>query len=370
MKMNGCPDIGRPDVFNPLQQQQNKEIKEECIAMTENEVKDHMESEIPNIQDNKSDSDSDISFESDDEEEEWKPGPSTEVLFTARHRKTGEEKLFLGLYDTGTSRSLGTEEAIQKIGLRKRPNARIHQYQTAIGSFETDEWATIRSHKLIELSGRRKLSKCRVQVTESLGRYDFIFGRDYMAQYGIDVCFSNKTIQWQGAKMELHNPGYWTKELAEEQINQIGEPDQMDEPITTSQDELLFGELLDSYFEFEDLDNENYLQAILDSKYERQDVHEVSKVQKHLTTEQQKTLEQMLLKHQLLFAGTLGEVPNIEIDVELESDAKPFHCQRPFRTPHIHRRMFRSTTRILYSSQFQTTRASTTRRYKFEEAPR
>jgi hypothetical protein len=223
---------------------------------------------------NTSESDSDISFESDNGEADWKPGPSTEILFTVRHRKTGEEILFLGLLDTGTSRSLGTEEAIDKIGLRKRPNAHIHQYQTAIGTFDTDKWATIRSHKLIELSGRRKLSKCRVQVTESLGRYDFIFGRDYMTHYGIDVCFSDKTIRWDGAKMEMHNQGYWTKELADERIQHIGESSRVDEdedkPNTTSQDhELLVDELIDSYFELEDLDDENYLQSWIPSMNNR-----------------------------------------------------------------------------------------------------
>ena len=196
-------------------------IIEDNFAMTENTVKDLEETNENQVPDDKSDVDSDISFTSDTGEEKWKRGPSTEMIVTIRNRETEEEMIFLVLLDTGTSRSLGTESAINELGLRKRLNTQVHQYQTAIGSFDTYEWATIRTHKLIELAGRRKLSKCRVQVTESLGRYDFIFGRDYMAQYGIDVCFSDQTIRWDGTKMEMHSPGYWTRDMVNDRLRQI-----------------------------------------------------------------------------------------------------------------------------------------------------
>ena len=83
--------------------------------------------------------------------------------------------------------------------------------------------------------------------------------------------------------------------------------------------------------------DESYLQAILDSKYDKQDLHEVSEVQKHLTADQRKLLEQTLMKREILFSGQLGLWSDVEIDVELKPDAKPYHCQRPFRTPHIYR---------------------------------
>jgi len=63
-------------------------------------VKDQQDMENIKTQSNISESDSDISFESDDGEVDWKPGPSTEISFTVRHRKTGEEILFLGLLGT------------------------------------------------------------------------------------------------------------------------------------------------------------------------------------------------------------------------------------------------------------------------------
>ena len=333
-------------MFSSRKQPQTTEI-EENFAMTDDTVKDSEEVSENQVPDGKSDTDSDISFTSDSEEEKWKRGPSTEMIIAIRNQETGEDETFLALLDTGTSSSLGISAVIKKLGLRKRRNARVHQYQTAIGSFDTHEWATIRSHKLIELSGRRKLSKCRVQVTQSLGRYDFIFGRDYMARYGIDVCFSDQTIRWDGTKMEMHSQGYWTKDMVDERVRQIGEPDNCDEVTkvnqeaeTTSQVEDVFlEELYDSFCE--EYGHENYLQAIMDAKYERQDADEVVQEQKHLSADQKAQLKQLLLKHQKLFEGTLGEVPDIEIDVELKPDAEPYHCRRPYRTPHLHREVLR-----------------------------
>ena len=86
-----------------------------------------------------------------------------------------------------------------------------------------------------------------MQVTDTLGRYDFIFGRDYMARYGIDVWFSDKTIRWDGTKMEMHSTGYWTKDLVEERLQQVGQPSQTLEPVTVPQDELLDNVLSDPY---------------------------------------------------------------------------------------------------------------------------
>ena len=44
----------------------------------------------------------------------------------------------------------------------------------------------------------------RVQVREGeLGPYDFIYGRDYLHTYGIDLLFSENMIQWDGMKMAM-----------------------------------------------------------------------------------------------------------------------------------------------------------------------
>jgi hypothetical protein len=42
------------------------------------------------------------------------------------------------------------------------------------------------------------------------------------------------------------------------------------------------------------------------------------------------------MKHEAIFSGELGKLPDIEVDVELEPDATTYHCQKPFHIPNIY----------------------------------
>ena len=252
--------------------------------------------------------------ESDEDNTTFETLPTTEVLVSVRNKLTGDDELFRALLDSGTGRSLATYEAACRTGMLIKPSRRKHKYRTAIGTFATTQRITLRAHKLEELSSKRELSKAYLQVANtSFGNYDFIFGRDYMQKYGIDLRFSNNTIEWDGVSMEMHEPDYWTTERMEAAATMIGEPD-----MATI------------------LNDESYLQQILDSKYEKQDLLKVSNAQEHLTVDQRRLLEQTLMKHELLFSGTLGEWPDLEVDVELKPGSKPYHCQRPYRIPHFY----------------------------------
>jgi Aspartyl protease len=156
--------------------------------------------------------------------------PTTEVIIVIHNKSEGKDELFRVLLDTGTSRTLGTREAITRAGLPLLSNEKSHIYRTAAGTFNTTHKARIKSHRLLELSGRRIIQDMPVQVTESLNDYDFIFGRDYLARIGLDLRFSNKTIEWDDMIMEMHPTGYWTKERIEEirgRTEEIGEARQL-----------------------------------------------------------------------------------------------------------------------------------------------
>jgi hypothetical protein len=62
----------------------------------------------------------------------------------------------------------------------------------------------------------------------------------------------------------------------------------------------------------------------------------VATAQNHLTADQQKQLEITLREHEVLFLGTLGEWPDVEVDVQLIHGEQPYHCRKPFRIPHIY----------------------------------
>ena len=75
--------------------------------------------------------------------------------------------------------------------------------------FRTTMHATIRQHRVVDLLGKRRLTTMKVQVySGKLGSYDFILGRDYLQRYGIDLCFSDTHIRWDGKSMPMHSPGY------------------------------------------------------------------------------------------------------------------------------------------------------------------
>ena len=235
--------------------------------------------------------------------------PSTEVAMVIRNQKTQQDELFRVLLDTGTNRCMGTKEAVRRAGLYiKQGRTHKYKYRTAAGTFTTTHFARIRAHKLLELNSRRILQSLRVQVTEGqLGVYDFIFGRDYMSRYGIDLMFSEGIIKWDGMQMAMKG-----------QLS--GQHSELD----------------DSQTWIEEQWNETFAQQILDSKYEKQDLFPVAQNQIHLPMKQRQALHTLLEKYNDLFQGQLGEWLKMEVTVELTKDAVPFHCGRPIRIPHIH----------------------------------
>jgi len=141
-----------------------------------------------------------------------------------------------------------------------------------------------------------------------------------MTRYGIDLLFNSKQIAWDGCTMEMHKPGYWTRERMQQVGGMIGEPD-------VAQD-VLDGE-------------ESFLQQILDSKYEKQDLLAVSKAQGHLSLDQRWLLEETLMKHDACFDGMLRKWPDLKVEVKLKPHSKPYHCQKPFQIPHVYLEMFK-----------------------------
>jgi len=234
--------------------------------------------------------------------------PRAEVVILIHNQQTGEDELFRALLDSGTTRCLGTETAIHKAGLRIHPSKRSHRYRTALGEFKTDFKARIRTHQLVELSSRRKLKSVFVQVTDDLGPYDFIFGTDYLTKFGINLLFDEQVISWDGIEQPMKISGDWNEEFAKAYLNN--------------------DELVDEW------EDEAFLQQILDSKYEKSDLPRVAAAQEHLSKQQQQQLEQVLLKHQEIFQGTLGKWPGVEITATVEKDAQPYHCKQPYRLPH------------------------------------
>ena len=89
-----------------------------------------------------------------------------------------------------------------------------------------------------------------------------------------------------------------------------------------------------------DLFNSAVVTPLLSSKYERVDTTDIAMQQRHLSKGQQLQLATLLDKYQKLFSGNLDCFPDYQVHLELNSNAKPFHC-RPYSVPAAHRQVFK-----------------------------
>jgi hypothetical protein len=144
------------------------------------------------------------------------------------------------------------------------------------------------------------------------GRYDFILGRDFLHQVGLDMLFSKKVLRWDDLEIPMKVRGHWS-----------------DLKVKVFKDYLMESQVI------RDLAEESYTTKIMDSKYEKQDLVEVVRQQTHLSKPQRELLLHLLMSHEGIFQGTLGVWPDSKNDLELVPGAKPY-CARPYRIPHIH----------------------------------
>jgi hypothetical protein len=284
---------------------------------------------------------------SNDEWDETKfdaDAPTCAVIVSLFDPKTQQPIFFKALLDSGSNGSLASFDAIKRFGGEIRDSKRIHHVQTSAGIFETTKCTKIRHHRIMELNSQRKLQSFVVQATPSLGSYDFIFGCNYLNRYGLDLCFSNKTIRWDGMVMPM-------KDRRDADLKQMDQSNLKE----------LQAELDDEYFlqtlpqhaiaaleEVSELyaqqlidlrtspDDESFAQQILDAKYEKQDLKELCNGLNHLSAQQQQILYDTIRPFQDLFEGKLGTWPGDPISVELLPDAKPYHCGKAMRIPHVH----------------------------------
>ena len=151
---------------------------------------------------------------------------------------------------------------------------------------------------------------------------DVILGNDFINRVGIDILGSKRTVEWLGNSIPMQSPPTW---------------DQAEEDFNTLVGSYLIG-MENDHFWFDPLDN--YASEILDAKYDKVDVRDVSQEQAHLTPNQRNDLERLLKKHEKLFSGRLGLYPHKEIKIELLPGSEAVHS-RPYPVPRIHEETFR-----------------------------
>jgi hypothetical protein len=89
------------------------------------------------------------------------------------------------------------------------------------------------------------------------------------------------------------------------------------------------------------------IKRILDAKYEPANLEEIVANHDHLSDEEKEGLYSLLKKYESLFDGSLGTWKGEDYNIELRSDATPYHA-RTFPIPRIHEQTLRHEVNRLY----------------------
>jgi len=125
-------------------------------------------------------------------------------------------------------------------------------------------------------------------------KYDVILDAEFLTKTGIDVKYNMGTMEWFDNELPLHNP----------HLLENKDVEAMAYIVEIQQEKKRFG--MDWY------DPTCYAVEIVDSKYEKVEVDEVTNQLTHLNLQQKENLKQVLQEHTKLFDGTLCAYPPTE----------------------------------------------------------
>ena len=176
------------------------------------------------------------------------------------------------------------------------------------GKYECTEFAKV--HMALPEFHDDRIIEWGFHLTDNLGNYDMILGRDLITELGIVLDFKSMEVEWDGARIPMKDAS--ASANTSFHVQERGCIAEMSDRVN----------------------------RILDAKYEKADLSAIAKAQSHLKEEQQEKLKALLVKHQTLFDGTLGRWRGEPYDIELREDAKPYHA-RAYPVPKAYERTLR-----------------------------
>ena len=132
-----------------------------------------------------------------------------------------------------------------------------------------------------------------------------IIGRDLLEFLGINIRFSDQTVEWDGATMPFKD-----QDETSDGLFHVQEPDAV-------------------------LEATERITKILDAKYLPTDLDEYCRTQTQLEHDEQQKLLSLLKKHEHLFDGTLGKWTGTKVKLDLNEGAEPYHAWA-FSVPRCH----------------------------------
>ena len=211
------------------------------------------------------------------------------------------------LLDSGCGATIINHKLLSK--LKQKSNTKT-RWKTKAGSFNTSKTCKCTLF-LPEFHENREIEwTVHVDESDDPSRYDMILGRDLMEALGMDLCFSQNLIKWDGATTPMQDPSVFDESNIDDFEQEVHS---IHDPLTTEAERI---------------------QRILDVKYAAADLEKFCLQQDHLSTGEQAKLWMCLNEHKSLFDGTLGTWKMDPYDIELKDpDCKPHHA-KAYPVPH------------------------------------
>jgi len=220
------------------------------------------------------------------------------VQTTLGNAKTTGIKILL---DTGSTQSHIKRDFVTNLRLRKESAA---IWNTAAGHISTNEKCKLQ-FSLPEFYSTKTIEwEMHVGTLENI-QYDMIIGNDLLESLKIDIKYSTATIEWENAEIPMRS-----RDATIEDSYLIADTPCLQEAAER-------------------------IKQILDAKYEPANLDEITRSCTHLTQDKQRLLKTLLKKFEHLFDGSLGTWTGDDYDIELKSDAIPYHA-KAFPIPRIH----------------------------------
>lgn len=221
--------------------------------------------------------------------------------------------LFCALFDSGGSHVMVNKRVLPQT-VEVFQDKATAPFVTTQGSFNSSGFVYLYNLSFPEFGITRTVQKVKAFVFDGPHvQYDIIFGRNFLRMANIKLDFSANKAIWYETAAPFHPQGYY---------NSLSSRTPVLEPKTVREQQ---AEVMDSFYVIEG--------PIQESKYEKADLQDVVNQAKHLTPAQQSDLLQLLEKHSPLFSGKLGKYPFEKFEIELLSDAKPYHVKQPYSIP-------------------------------------
>ena len=188
------------------------------------------------------------------------------------------------LLDSGASGSIVAEQFVSHF---KHVPSKTCTWETMAGSFRTTSKCVVEII-LPELNPTAKIRQ-KLHVVPKMSKYDILLGRDVMQQLGISLDFEDQVIHWNGNSANMKSPHFANN----------------------------FNYNIEESYALQ-AENDR-LQRILDAKYEKANLLEITKNCTHVSTKEQKSLYFLLRKFEKMFDGQLGKwTGKPSYDIELK----------------------------------------------------